>query len=519
MALPKEPRQKMINIMYLVLTALLALNVASEILNAFDTINTSLNNANVIIGKGNDDVYKSLKRLADSSSTNKEQALIWLPKAEKARTLSEAIYNEVESLKLELKKAAGLTLVDGKEVFLKEDLESPTRILVEKPDGGKGISRGELLLNKLTKFKQDLAAIDPKINAEIIPKLPLNLNIPDASEEGVPKDWSYRYFHMTPSIAAITILTKFQNDIKNCEAMIASYCHQQVGQTQVPIDQFPAIAYSNSQYLKSGDELVITAGIGGFSSAAKPTITIDGAVVPIGPDGTAIYKSTANNVGENSKRVRISFTKPNGQTAVVEKDVKFTVGISSGLTIATPKTTIFYKGLDNELVVNSSGDASKISVSAASGGVSIKPIGAGKYIVNPSQLGNAIINVNDGKTSTQISIPVKRIPDPTPKVGGTENGNMELGTFQNSLGVSTVLKDFLIDGVRPIVKSFTIVFTGAGFPKLVSVQNYGAEFNSTVKSLMNKCMSETNVIIGDIEIIEPGGGTRTINPQISLILD
>jgi hypothetical protein len=87
-------------------------------------------------------------------------------------------------------------------------------------------------------------------------------------------------------------------------------------------DQFNAFAESNSQYLMSGGrDSIITAGVGAFSSAAKPTISIDGTVVPITADGSAIYKTTATTPGENSKRVRISFLKPSGETAVVEKIV------------------------------------------------------------------------------------------------------------------------------------------------------------------------------------------------------
>ena len=107
MSLPKEPRQKMINIMYIVLTALLALNVSSEILNAFKTIEQSLNSASNIIERKNADIYKSLKtKLNDPKSA--EKAAIWAPKAEKAHAFADAMYTYVESLKKELKVESGL---------------------------------------------------------------------------------------------------------------------------------------------------------------------------------------------------------------------------------------------------------------------------------------------------------------------------------------------------------------------------------------------------------------------------
>jgi len=86
MALPKEPRQKMINLMYLVLTALLALNVSAEILNAFKTVDDSLQTATATIDSKNSDLFKSFQRkLQDPSS--RDRAMIWLPKAEQARKI------------------------------------------------------------------------------------------------------------------------------------------------------------------------------------------------------------------------------------------------------------------------------------------------------------------------------------------------------------------------------------------------------------------------------------------------
>ena len=86
----------MVNIMYLVLTALLALNVSSEILNAFKTIEQSLNNASTIIERKNTDIYKSLKaKMSDPKSA--EKAAIWAPKAEKAHAFADAMYSYVES--------------------------------------------------------------------------------------------------------------------------------------------------------------------------------------------------------------------------------------------------------------------------------------------------------------------------------------------------------------------------------------------------------------------------------------
>src|SRR5438105_9342946 len=101
MALPAEPRQKMINLMYLVLTALLALNVSSEILNAFKTVNNSLMNANGIIETKNQNIFNSFEaKLKDPKTA--QLAAIWKPKADKAKGLADDMFSYLENLKVEL---------------------------------------------------------------------------------------------------------------------------------------------------------------------------------------------------------------------------------------------------------------------------------------------------------------------------------------------------------------------------------------------------------------------------------
>lgn len=512
MALPKEPRQKMINIMYLVLTALLALNVSSEILLAFNTIDKSLLNANAIIENKNSDIFKSLEqKLNDPKSA--EKAAIWAPTAKKAKQISDEIFTYIDNLKHELKVNANLKIVDNKEKYNFDDLEAATRLFISSKD-----PKGQELLNRLTKFKKDLSDLDPLIAKQIIPNLPLDLSIPNSERSGIKNDWSNAYFHMTPAVAANTILTKFQNDIRNSEAQVVDFCHRQIGEVELIYDQFNAFAASNSQYLMSGEELTITAGVGAFSSAAKPTIMVDGSVIAIGPDGSATYKTTVNSPGENTKRVRISFLKPNGETAIVEKDVKYTVGTPSGLVVSTDKTRVFYKGLDNPLSITGGGGSEKINASVEGTTSSIKKAGPGLYIVNCTQLGSVTVNVNDGKQTQKISIPVKRVPDPIAIVGGSAGGNMAANVFRVQKGVIADLRDFVFEGVKFNVTSFIVIGTGKGFDEPEFAEVVGNAFSGGAQGLIKRCQPGSSVTIGEIKVSEPGGGTRKLDQTITFIL-
>jgi len=516
MSLPKEPRQKMINMMYLVLTALLALNVSAEILNAFKTVDRSLMIASGVAEQKNEEIFKSFKAKLEDPTT-REKAAIWEPKAQQARKLSDELYNYIEGLKLELKKESDLKTVDGKEEFKEDDLDAATRLLVEDAPNGKG--KGKELFEKLKAYKEQLLSIDPEMKKEIEVGLPLDLSIPPTSSEAGKSDWSYAYFHMTPSIAALTIMSKFQNDVRNSESKAVEFCHKQIGQVEIIYDQFQAFAGTNTQYLMPGEELVITAGIGAFSKAARPSISIDGANVPLNAEGTAEYKTRVGGSGAGIKRVRISYAKPDGTTAVVEKEIKYTVGIPAGLTVSTDKTRVFYKGLENPLSVTGGGGDEKVNVSIEGAGASLRKVGPGQYIVTCTQLGAVNVVANDGKNIQRIAIPVKRVPDPIVIVGGSAGGAMPANVFRVQSGAIAELRDFVFDGVAYKVMSFMLICTGKGFDEPEFAEVNSASFkDAAAQALIKRCQAGTTVTIGEIKVLEPGGGSRKLDQNITFIL-
>jgi gliding motility-associated protein GldM len=508
----------MINIMYLVLTALLALNVSAEILNAFKTVDRSLITATGIAEQKNKDIFKSFQKKIEDPKT-KEKAEIWFPKAEKAKKLADDISAYIDALKLELKKESGLKTIEGKEEFKEDDLEAATRLFVSNPPEGKG--KGKEFFDKLNNFKKQLMEIDPDIAKEVGPNLPLDLSIPKSNNKPGKNDaesWALNYFHMTPTIAAITILSKFQNDIKNSEAQVVEYCHKEIGEVEIIYDAFQAFAQSNTQYAMPGEELVITAGIGAFSKAAKPTVTVDGNNVPLKEDGSAEYKTTiSGGAGNYTKKVRISFLKPDGTTSTVEKEVKYTVGVPSGLVISTDKTRVFYQGLENPLSIIGGGGDEKINVSITGAGVSSSKAGPGLYNVKCDQLGTATVVASDGKNSQKITIPIKKVPDPQAQIGGKSGGPFDANAFRVQKGVAAVLKDFVFEGVKYDVVGYTVVFTGKGFEEIQVAENQGAYFGAEAMGYIKRCQAGSTIIIDEIKVVGPGG-TRKLEGNLSFTL-
>ena len=507
MALPKEPRQKMINLMYLVLTALLALNVSAEILNAFKTVNNSLVAASSTLDKKNKNIFSSFDAAYNDASTH-ERAAYWRPKALQAQTLANELVNYINGLQSKIETEAGYKKGDSSS-YREDDLEAATRVMT---DPGK---EGKVLHDKLQAYRNALLNIEPAIRAQFQNSLPIDLSIPKTNNKANQGDWSASYFYMTPSIAARTILSKFENDVKNSEAMVVDYCYQQVGAVKMVFNTYEPLVGQSSNYLMPGQELTITAGIGAYNNSpeTQPKVTIDGSPVSLNDHGVAEYKTTVGAAGTYTKNVVISyFNQSTGKQEQQTYQLNYSVGSPTGASVSADAVKVFYVGLDNPVSV-SGGNVGDEKVEVKMTNANFHKTGPGKYIVNPIKAGtNSIVTViADGKPST-FEFKVKDVPDPVAKVGINKGGRMPVNDFKAQFGVRADLENFVFEGVKFSVTGYTIVLTGAGFPTLQFRQVKGASFEP-VRDLIEKTRPGTSVTIDEITVTGPGG-TRKLPPII-----
>ena len=491
MALPREPRQKMINIMYLVLTAILALNVSAEILEAFKTVDTSLKNSTNSITKSNDVLYKSLNdKLADPQSA--EKAKIWQPKALTAQDLSLKMATYIDDLKQQLKQGAGLK-EDGS--FKEDNLDASTRLFETK-------GKGSELEKKLMEYKEAMLNIDSSIRNQFANNFPVTVEVPKG-QEGKVRSFTSTYFHMTPTVAALTMLSKFQNNVKNAENQVVTYCHNQIGAVKVIYDKFQPIAAGSSTYLMPGQEMVVTAGVGAFNDASKPSISIDGSPVSLNENGVAEKKFNVSGSGNRKVHVSISYTKPDGTTDRLEKDIDYTVGIPGGAAVMLDKMNVFYIGVDNPITISSGSGWDKTTVSMTGGSIS----GSGSNrVVTVTTPGTASINVNADGKSSNFAFRVKMIPDPVFKVASGKP-RMPSVEFKNQQFCRAELEKFDFD-TRFSVVSSTVYFSGAGFSNVATASLTGNNL-APLASYLSKCTPGTVVTFDNVKVTGPGGA-RTI---------
>jgi gliding motility-associated protein GldM len=489
MALPKEPRQKMINIMYLVLTALLALNVSAEVIEAFRTVDKSLLKSNTNIDSGNDALFSSLKAKTTESGVDKEKLAKWTGHANEAKKLSDELFNYIEGLKKELKTASGLKLKDGVEEFKMDDLNASSRLMDNQ-------KKGKELDDKLKAYRAAMLAIDPELNDEF--KNTLAVEVDNTKDATTPS------FRMMPTVAAVTLLSKFQNNVKNAENQVVTACHNKVGQVKIIYDQFKPIIGTSSTYLMPGEEMEVTAGIGSFSKDAAPTITINGVSQSANSDGVAIRKFPVS--GSGSVNVTMTYTKPDGTKGTETKSIPYTVGVPGGSAVMLDKMNAFYIGLDNPITIGSPKGWDKTQVSISGG--SFSGGSNGKRTVSVTTPGTASITVAaEGSTPTTFPFRVLRVPDPVFKVGDGKPRQPSV-SVKNQQFCRAELENFVYDTKFSVV-SATVYFSGAGFPNVATASINGNGLGS-LSALMARCMPGSVITFDNVKVTGPGG-TRVID--------
>lgn len=453
MSIPKEPRQLMINIMYLVLTALLALNVSAEIFNAFKIVDKGLEKSNEALDSQNAALPASIK----SSAKRDSKLQIYADRTDTVVSIAEeasAYFDDIIVTLIDDTGNKNGMIDDGdyvmkegvrKDLIGKKNKDYATRVLFY---GGKGAEIKEFLETTKDKFA---SMVDPEERDSIFKSLAIEI---DDETWRVKKksSWSEMNFKQMPVQAIIPIFRKYINDIKSSESTVMNYLASKVGLVdEVVMNQFNVTASPKKSYIIKGDpyeaEIFLTA-FAGESSKTGISINVGGRNLPINEEGKALYKTTPTTLGEKKYNATISVTNPvTGETKSYENTFSYEVGERS-LTVSASKMNVFYIGVPNPIEVAAAGvNSNDIKVTmGGSGGGTIKKNSDGTYTVNvtrPTKKGEfAKVNVNAPGLNGSRDFRVKRIPDPVAKLSGTRGGTMSNGEFKAQQGVFAILENF-----------------------------------------------------------------------------
>ena len=448
----------------------------------------------------------SLQEKINDAGT-REKATLWYGKAKQVVDLSVAVDKQIQALKNQILSEAGAdyskrTKADS--AYKDDNLDIATRLMVEKGEGKK-------LLASLTKLKEDILKVDPAIQAEFGKSLPIHLEKPKTQNKG-NNTWEAAYFRMVPTVAALTILSKFQNDVKTAENKVVTFCHEQVGKVVYRQDAFAALAIANTTNALPGQEIEITAGVGGFSKAITPKITIGGQPVSLGEDGAAHYKFKADRLGNNSIPVNISYTDQDGKVQNITKTVEYTVGQSSAA-VQLDNMNVLFIGVDNPVTISGSGSVDQIKASIRGGGGSMSGGGAKRTVRVTQETDDCVISVTtpDGKV-TNVPFRVRSIPDPTPMIGTYKSGNIPASYFKSQAGIRAIVENFYYK-TQFNVTSYRMTGDGNGFDDIMEANNTGAEWNEA-RGIIGKARPGSFITVEDIYAVGPDGRRRKLTPLI-----
>jgi GldM N-terminal domain len=244
------------------------------------------------------------------------KAAIWQPKAMMIGKLSKVIINYIDSLKTQLKEEAGLT---EQGTFQEDNINAVNRFF------GKN-TRGEELYSKLIKYKQDVFAIDLLISNTFEKIITITVNEVTEKADG-EKIFTKTAFTEIPTVAALAMLTKFQNNIRITENRTIMFCFEQITSYHHSHEIISAIVSLNSSYLQEGEEVQVTAGIGFFTGYyIKPEVIVNDKKIPINESGVAISKFKAiGKPGKHFIPVQISYIDQDGSKQTITKTVEYTI--------------------------------------------------------------------------------------------------------------------------------------------------------------------------------------------------
>ena len=535
MASYKEtPRQKMIAMMYLVLTALLALNVSKQMLDAFIVVNESMEDTNQNFASKIDDVYTEFNKQYMLNPTKvgefHEQAM-------EVKALTQNLIGYIDSVKyaLIITSEDGIrTLEEAKRVPLgdlkaKDSYTEPTRFFFQRSNTGTNGLSGELR-RKIDKYRiQMLQFMNVDVESD---RLGLRTKGPYFDADGKLQNWMQHNFYYTILAADVTILNKLIGEIQIAEFDVASYLFSSVTAEDYKFGDISAKVISNNSYILQGQKYEAEILVAAFDTKQNPEVyvlqgvneinesNIDRATPIEGKDGIVKLRFNGTREGVHKYAGIVRVKNPTGEVIDYPFRSEYIVAPPS-LTVAATKMNVFYIGIDNPISISVPGMADE----------NIRPsITEGRLKRDPN--GNGwIANVDIGTTSTTINAQanyegslinigkqefrVKRVPDPVAEVAGIKAGSIDKKTLLAANAIIPVMKDFQFD-LNFVVNSFTMatIINGDWIPK----NTRGNRFSQEMIDQIRTAKRGQKFFFENIQAKGPDGVTRTLNP-ISLTIN
>ncbi len=436
----ETPRQKMIAMMYLVLTALLALNVSKEMLDAFIVVNDSVELTNENFSEKLDETYQSFE---NKYQINQNKVRPYWKKAQEAKRLSDEMIGYIGQLKYDLIARTEKIPIDSarkikvSQIKNKDDYDTPTNFFMgDSEDGSKG--HGLELKKKIEAYRENmLSLLDPEDRDKIKMGLKTNGNYHDA--DGMPQNWIQYNFYHTILAADVTILNKIITEVYNAEFDIVNFLLDDVDAEDFKYDKIDAKVLPKSNYIFRGDQYQAEIIVAAYDTKQSPEVYLKQGVdsLPVsqiasarpieGQQGRVKIDLPADQTGLKKFAGIIRVKTGLGEVNDYFFHDQYTVAEPS-LTVSATKMNVFYIGVDNPVEISVPGvPEENLAASISYGTLKRNPSG-NDWIVNvPQGQRETVISVSakiEGQTRNMgnKTFRVKKLPDPVALIANKNEG-------------------------------------------------------------------------------------------------
>lgn len=513
--------------MYIVLTALLALNVAAEVLESFRVVNSSLLQTLEAVDMQNAQIYAAFDQAYAENETKVRE---WKEKADAVQQRTNDLVGYVSNLKDELVDYSGSKPVnednelneedyfhvnsegDTLEIGKVDDLNGPSEFLITQ-------ERASELKQKVEDYRAFLIELLGEDNEDLKNTILSELNTADPKgnvKEGTEKmSWESEHFENKPLIAVLTLLSKIQIDVKNSESNVAKYLYSEIDAGSFKFNRLGAQVIANSTTVLMGDEYKADVFLAAEDTTQQPEIIINNRQAEV-KDGKATYIGSTSKPGFFKWSGLIKYKTPGGIIKSYPFEEEYQV-VQPTVTMSASKMNVFYKGLKNPFEVSGGAIPNEnLSVTMTNGTITRS---GNDYIIEPTALDEqgkktkvtVYADINGERRLIGTSDwRVKRVPDPVAQVNGQAGGNIRKESMVIQDGVMAVLKDFDFE-FRYTVTEFTMETRDAGgYTNRLPAR--GNRFTQEMKDALGRANINSKIYIGDIKAVGDDGTTRNLDP-------
>ncbi len=506
------PRQKMINLMYIVLLAMLAMNISTEVLNGFSIVEESLGRTTASSSRENEALYSGFE---EQMRLNPKKVSEWFAKATHVKNMSDSLFNYAQSLKEQIAREADGKKYNVHNIENKDNLEAASHVMLAP-----GTGQGRRLFNAVNAYRENILTLVTDPEQRKIIKNNLSTAVPHGIKT-LGKNWQEYMFENMPVAAAVTLLSKLQSDIRYAEGEVLHTLVSNVDLKDIRVNRLEAFVIPESRTVVSGDRFSARIVMAAVDTTRQPDIFIGGRQVSLRDN---LYSFTAGGVGEHSFGGYITMRNANGDVIRRDFNQKYSV-VAPSATVSADLMNVLYAGYENPVSISIPG-VPLSAVSANMSGGAFRSIGMGKYIARPSAVGHDItINVSanqDGRSRHvgTFTFHVRKLPDPTAYIamGDTrfKGGGLFKASLMSAAGINAAIDDGLLD-INFRVNSFeTVFFDNMG--NAVPMASDGSHFSERQKEQFRRLSRGRRFYISRVSAVGPDGITRQLPQSMEVIV-